>query len=247
MKRVFVHGNPETIDVWDPLMAALEKRGERDLVRLSPPGFGASVPAGFEGTREEHRDWLAGEIEALGAGPVDLVGHDWGAGHTYALAAARPDLLRSFAADCAGLIHPDYTWHPAAAVWQTEGEGEASIQQIIEMDADALVSGFGVPPKLAPTMAKNLDARMGEAILRVYRSARQPAMRDLGDALAQASRVPALLIHATDDPYVPPEMVFDVAPRIDARILTLEGLQHWWMWEDPDRAADGLIAFWNSL
>jgi hypothetical protein len=45
---------------------------------------------------------------------------------------------------------------------------------------------------------------------------RGPAMWELGDQLAAAERRPALLIHATEDPYVPPEMVFPVAERIGA-------------------------------
>lgn len=42
MPAVFVHGNPETDAVWTPLLAEL---GRDDVVRLSPPGFGAPLPA----------------------------------------------------------------------------------------------------------------------------------------------------------------------------------------------------------
>jgi len=86
---------------------ALANRGVEDIILLSPPGFGAPVPPGFPCTRLAYRDWLISEIEKIGH-PVDLLGHDWGAGHTYAVAAVRPDLLRSWAADCAGLVHPSY-------------------------------------------------------------------------------------------------------------------------------------------
>ena len=41
---VFVHGNPETAAIWDPLIAAL---GRDDVVALSPPGFGAPTPDGW--------------------------------------------------------------------------------------------------------------------------------------------------------------------------------------------------------
>ena len=246
MTKVLVHGNPETTAVWNPLTPELKKRGVDEIVMLSPPGFGAPVPPGFSCTRLAYRDWLIGQIEKIGH-PVDLLGHDWGAGHTYAVAAARPDLLRSWAADCAGLVHPSYEWHPAAQVWQRENEGEQSIAQITAMSGDDLVKLFGVPPGLAPTMAEHLDSVMGSSILAVYRSAAQPAMRELADELAAVPRRPALLIHATKDPYVPPDLVFDVAKRTDAQILTLTDRQHWWMWEDPAGAADGLVSFWNSL
>lgn len=244
MPKVFVHGNPETAFVWSPLVRELEARGVSDIIMLSPPGFGAPVPEGFGGTRLEHRDWLIGEIEKIGE-PIDLLGHDWGAGHTYAVAAERPDLLRSWAADVAGLIHPDYEWHPNAAVWQREGEGEESIAQMIAMSADELATNLAIPEALAASIAEHLDERMGQAILNVYRSAVQPAMRELGDALAEAERRAALLIDAAADVYVPPEMVNDVSPRIRAQILTLPDTGHWWMWESTSLAADGLVAFWS--
>ena len=41
---VLVHGNPEIDVIWDPLAAKLG----REAIRLSPPGFGAPVPEGFE-------------------------------------------------------------------------------------------------------------------------------------------------------------------------------------------------------
>ena len=41
MTVVLVHGNPETDAIWGPLVDAL---GRDDVVRLSPPGFGAPLP-----------------------------------------------------------------------------------------------------------------------------------------------------------------------------------------------------------
>jgi pimeloyl-ACP methyl ester carboxylesterase len=75
MTVVLVHGNPETDAIWSPLVEAL---GRDDVVRLSPPGFGAPLPAGFAATMPEYRDWLEGELAAFDE-PVDLVGHDWAA------------------------------------------------------------------------------------------------------------------------------------------------------------------------
>ena len=246
MAKVFVHGNPETAFVWSELVPELQRREVDDIILLSPPGFGAPFHEGFRGTRLDHRDWLIGQIEALDE-PVDLVGHDWGAGHVYAVAAARPDLLRSWAADCAGLLHPDYQWHRAAKVWQTPGDGEQSIAAMIALDAGQVEGALGVPARLASNMSDHLDSVMGDAILKLYRSAAQPAMRELGDQLAAADRRPSLVLHATADPYVSPDMAFAVAERIGAQIYPLEGLGHWWMFENPELAADGLVAFWSDL
>ena len=115
MTVVLVHGNPETDAVWGPLADALRRD---DVVRLSPPGFGAPVPRGWGATVEEYRLWLVGELEAVGE-PVDLVGHDWGGGHVANVAMTRPDLLRSWCSDILGVFEPDYVWHDMAQVWQT--------------------------------------------------------------------------------------------------------------------------------
>jgi hypothetical protein len=123
-----------------------------------------------------------------------------GAPGTLIVAAARPDLLRSWAADCGGLVHPSYEWHPAAQVWQRKNEGEQSIAQITAMSGDDLVKLFGVPPGPAPTMAEHLDSVMGSSIL----AARTPRCGSSRGELAAAPRRPALLVHATKDPYVPP-------------------------------------------
>jgi pimeloyl-ACP methyl ester carboxylesterase len=87
---VLVHGNPETAAVWDPLVAVLHERGVTEVVRLSPPGFGAPVPVGWGATVVEYRQWLADALDALGR-PVHLVGHDWGGVHSLGVAMTRPD------------------------------------------------------------------------------------------------------------------------------------------------------------
>ena len=48
MTCVLVHGNPETDVIWDPLVRALAAQGVADVVRLSPPGFGAPLPADLD-------------------------------------------------------------------------------------------------------------------------------------------------------------------------------------------------------
>ena len=47
MTVVLVHGNPVTDAIWNPLVDAL---GRDDVVRLSPPGFGAPLPDEFPAT-----------------------------------------------------------------------------------------------------------------------------------------------------------------------------------------------------
>ncbi len=99
MTAVFVHGVPETPAVWRGLLAALDRP---DTVALSLPGFGTARPAGFGATMEEYAAWLAAQLERLGD-PVDLVGHDWGGGFVVRVVSTRPELVRSWVTDAAGI------------------------------------------------------------------------------------------------------------------------------------------------
>jgi pimeloyl-ACP methyl ester carboxylesterase len=249
MPKTFVHGNPETSAVWSVLFDELEAKGIDDLVALSPPGFGAPLPEGFEATQTGYRNWLIQQLEQLG-GNVDLVGHDWGAGHVYGVLAERPDLLRSWAADCAGLIHPNYVWHDLALDWQTPDVGEESIAAIFGLPKEQsveLLASFGLPKDIASAFAPEVNDVMGECALSLYRSAAQPEMANLGERLKMTENRPGLVFIASEDPYTGTmEMCASVATDLGADIFNLEGLGHWWMFKGARLAADALIRHWKK-
>lgn len=245
---VLVHGNPETEAVWDPLLAELGR--DHDVVRLSPPGFGAPIPAGFGATVGEYRDWLIGELASFG-GPVNLVGHDWGGNHAVNAAMARPDLLRSWATDTIGLFDPDYVWHDLAKAWQTPGEGEELVARQMGGTVEQRAAGMaelGFDRPMADRLAAGQNEEMGRAILALYRSAAQPAMSELGRGLEAAAARPGLSLLATEDHNLgSEEMRRRAAGRAGARTEVLDGLGHRWMVEDPKRAARTLADFWEAV
>ena len=251
MTVVFVHGNPETPAVWDLLAARLAEAGYDEQIRLSPPGFGSPVPEGFGATVIDYRDWLIAELEGID-GPVDLVGHDWGGGHTVNVAMTRPDLLRSWCSDAVGAFDPDYVWHELGQIWQTAGKGEVWIAAALAASPPMRAERFtarGMDRAIALRLAADFDAVMGECILRLYRSAAQPAMANLGANLEAAAARPGLVILATEDQVVGTnEQRRRAAARAGARVEELTGLGHWWMTEDEGRqGAAALIRFWSSL
>ena len=192
---------------------------------------------------------IIGELEAVD-GAIDLVGHDWGAGHVYGVLAERPDLIRTWAADCVGLVHPDYVWHDAAQLWQTPEVGEQVIQAMMEgEDTDRIerLVGLGVPADIAADIAPWQNAEMGQAILDLYRDAAQPAMAELGRRLAATDLPPGLVIHATEDHYTgTAEMIGETIDELGADSVTLEGEGHWWMFTGADAVADALMAHWGA-
>ncbi|WP_405166312.1 alpha/beta hydrolase [Nocardia sp. NBC_01499] len=244
MTAVFVNGNPESAAIWDPLLAELNRT---DVLRLSPPGFGASIPAGFDCTVAGYRDWLVGELVALGE-PVDLVGHDVGGSTVVGVAMTRPDLLRTWASDSVGVFDPEYVWHGLAREWQTSGVGEKSIADWMGGTADERVErmvAVGLSRAVATQLAPAQGPEMGHAILAFYRSAAQPTMAELGRNLPAAAQRPGLAIIGTEDSFVGSvEMRRRSAARAGARVGTLDGLNHYWMVQDPVLSARVLTSFW---
>ena len=249
MTIVFVHGNPETAEVWTPLLAEL---GRADVVTLSPPGYGAPVPEGFGATSDDYARWLVSELEAFN-GPVDLVGHDWGGGHVVRAVAARPDLVNRWCIDIAGCYDPEYVWHDAAQIWQKEGEGEAFVAAMAAVPLEQRVAGFissGMTPEAAHSCAEVARTQaLGRCTLALYRSAAQPKMTECGlEVLSSMSAGRSLVIIATGDHYTGGEVLAGrTAERWGSQVARLEGLGHWWMLQDPARGAAALSGFFGPV
>lgn len=242
MTALFVHGVPETTAVWDPLVAHLERT---DVVLLGLPGFGSPLPDGFDATMHTYASWLAEQLTSYDE--VDLVTHDWGALLALRVLADRPANVRSWVSDM-GDLDPTFEWHDTAKTWQTPGDGEAFIDGFIGgsvADRAALLGAVGVPESGATTMAENMDATMGDAILKLYRSATDVG-NEWGPGIDQISS-PGLLIQSMLDPFRSPGRVQTLADRTGAEIATLAEAGHFWMLDEPEESAQLITDFWESL
>jgi pimeloyl-ACP methyl ester carboxylesterase len=246
MPAVFVHGVPETPAIWDALRSNLQRD---DVIALQLPGFGCARPAGFGATKEEYVAWLVGELEQIaGQGPIDLVGHDWGAGFVVRTVSTRADLVRSWVCDAAGLGNVDFEWHDFAKIWQTPGEGEQFYADNLATPADergAVFELFGVPHDAAIALGRPLDQTMADCILALYRSAVDvgkewaPDFHDIG--------APGHVLIASDDQVISGDWSRAAAQRAGASVAELDGLGHWWMLQDPARGAAAIQEFWASI
>jgi hypothetical protein len=101
---------------------------------------------------------------------------------------------------------------------------------------------------VAQRVVLGIDATMGECILRLYRSAAQPVMAELGAGLEKAAARPGLAVMPSEDHMVgTEEQRRRAAARAGARVEVLDGLGHWWMTQDAQRGARVLVNFWRSL
>ncbi|MFV2085085.1 alpha/beta fold hydrolase [Micromonospora sp. LOL_021] len=254
MTIVFVHGVPVTSAVWTPLIEQLPDSRRRDAVTLSPPGFGATLPAGFGATFVEYRDWLIGELIQLqgrSQSPMDLVGHDFGGGYVLEVAMSRPDLVRSWVSDTIGGYEPDFTWHEIAKVWQTPGEGERHLEATFAGDVaerTARMIEWGIPASAAEEVAAGQGPQMARAILALYRSVPEGTLVERGHNLPAAAARPGLVPVAIDDLTAGSVALrHRAAERAGAQTVDLDGLGHWWMLQDPNRSAAMLTGFWDRL
>lgn len=241
---VFLHGVPETAALWDKVRSHMGP----ESVALALPGFGCPRPAGFGATKDDYVAWVVGELDKL-PGPIDLVGHDWGAGITYRVATAYGDRLRSWTADVANILHPDYVWHDFAQIWQTPGEGEKFFedQKAAPVDARAgIFEAYGIDHEDALAMAGWSDDTMASCILDLYRSALPNPYADWKDAWGP-TQAPGLVIHPTADPFGDGERSRQVAEMLGARHATLDDIGHWWPLQAPESAAELIKEFHRSV
>ena len=244
MPAVLVHGVPETERLWGPLRSHLSRS---DVVTLTLPGFGTARPDGFGATMDDYAAWLIEQVEAIEE-PVDLVGHDWGGGFALRLVSLRPDLVRSWVLDAAGLADVEFEWHDFAKIWQTPEQGEAFWEQQMALpvaDRAGVFLAFGVPEDDALTMAGAVDETMAGCILDLYRSATR-VQEEWGPDFADIAK-PGLVVVPTADPFLNAEGARRSAERAGARVETLEGVGHWWMVQDPAAGAALLEGFWSSV
>lgn len=240
MPAVFVHGVPDTPGVWRPTLARLSRK---DVVALRLPGFGCALPPGFVPSKESYAAWL---VDALGkiAGPIDLVGHDWGALLCYRAVSLEPKLVRSWVAGGAPL-HPDYVWHDMAQAWQTPSVGEEVMKQLTPAAMAPGLMAQGQPKEVAEESANAMDDTMKSAILALYRSAVNVG-REWFDDLKRIS-APGLVIFGERDPYVDRRFGEKLAAHVGARFALIKDCGHWWEAERPAETAAALEAFWASL
>ncbi len=237
-KVVFVHGVPDTFRLWNPV---IERLSDIDANALALPGFDWPVSSGFGATKEEYVDWIIESIEDIG-GPVDLVGHDWGAMFVQRVASLRPDLVSTWVVGDAS-ADSEYVWHDVAQMWQTPDVGEQVMEGFTPEAVVTTLVPEGIPEAIAQEMATYMDDTMKDCILKLYRSAVTVGAEWEPDLQHAASR-PSLVIWGKDDPYVPVRYGERLAERVAGELVVLDS-RHWWPVERPAEAAAAMTEFWN--
>lgn len=241
--KLFIHGVPDTGHMWSPVIKALEL-AEDDYLAPTMPGFDGTMPAGFTATKEDYLDWVIETLETAAKtyGPIDIVGHDWGAPLTAAAAQRRPEAIRTWTVINA-VPEPTYQWHSLAKTWQTPILGELFMALGSPKKFQQQLVSAGMPKPMAEHEAPLIDGHMKRAILKLYRSAKNPGeWMSSFDFSNIADR--GLVMWGEDDPFVPLQFATRFCDRWNIPLAVEQGVGHWGICERPEAFARHLTTHW---
>ena len=239
---VFLHGFPDSGEVWSDIIRALSS--EYTCYAIDLPGLGRSIPA--KGTRfrlEAQSELFSQILEGLELSqPFHLVVHDLGAFMGLSFASDHPERIRSlsiFNSD----FHSDFTWYFWAKIWRTPIIGECAMY----------VSSFSIFVKEMQNGSKKLsipylrsvydnisfyNRRMALKHFRAWNKADLELYEKRYEI--NTKEIPKHVFWGKLDPYSPEEY----AERFGTSDVTYsEDSGHWLMIEEPELVKDGLRAF----
>lgn len=240
--KLFIHGVPDTGYMWTPLLEALDLPKDAYLAPTLPC-FDGKTPAGFPATVEAYLDWTLRFLDDVAArhGPVDIIGHDWGAALCALAAQMRPEAVRTWTVVNA-VPEPSYEWHWLARAWQTPILGELVMALGSTRRFRRQLVSAGMPQALAHHEAPLIDRHMKRAILKLYRSAKRPE-----DGEVDFSRIAdrGLALWGGDDAFVPVKFAHRFCERWSIPLAVEKGVGHWGICEKPKSFASRLTVHWN--
>jgi haloalkane dehalogenase len=243
---LLLHGYPESSYMWRDVLPVL---GEADWRALAPDlaGYGDSPPQP-PGTWEHHIDALERFRRELGLDPVVLVVHDWGGLIGLRWACDHPGAVRALVISSTGFF-PDGRWHGLAESMRAHGPGEDLIRMIERENFVPFLrqASPGIPDDAIEEYWKGFadeTRRIGH--LELYRSGDFEKLEPYRGCLA-ALNVPALIVWGEHDAYAPIGGAHRLHKELAGSRLVVLDAGHF-VWEDaPERCADELRAFLQTL
>lgn len=267
---LLLHGWPDDASTWDNVSSRLAKH---DLRLIAPylRGFGGSVFLNEDALRTANSEILAMDaialMDGLGIDTFSVVGHDWGAGVTEALAVGWSDRVERMALVSSlprmgGLKTPSfqqaqrywYHWFMAtkrgAEAIAENPHGFTRIQWknwgpdgwFDEATFDAVSKSFDNPDWVAVTL-HSYQARWGEADV-------DPASKWLETKIweTKSLSLPTLYFQGLEDGVNPPELSETLHEKFSGPFqrIVLQNVGHFPQREDPDTVARELAVFLGS-
>lgn len=240
---VYVHGVPNTGAMWAPF---LHRSGG---IAPDLPGFGATgKPGDFDYSIDGYAQWLGAFLADRGIDRYSLVCHDWGA-VGLALAQTQPERVERLVLIDAVPFMQDYRWHTLARQWRRFGIGELAMGFTFKRTMQRLLrlpDESPYPEAELDEMWRHFDHGTQRAILRLYRSAPEPALEAAGARLGELT-CPSLVVWGDADPYIPMRFAHDYAAALggETTVQTVAGGGHW-VWHSDATVIDSVAGFLSA-
>jgi pimeloyl-ACP methyl ester carboxylesterase len=247
---LLLHGFPDSSRLWRKQVPALVAGGFR-AVAPDLRGFGESDrPEGVEeyAIGRSLADVLA-VLEALGIQRTHVVGHDWGAGLAWVLAAYAPERVDRLVVLSVG--HPNTLREPSLEQrerfwYQLLFQFEGVAEELVARDGWRLFREFAAGYADIDRAIADLS-RPGAltAALNWYRANGAPAQELDRTRPFPAVAAPTLGIWSSGDRYLLEEGMLSSAKHVtgDWRYERIEGASHWLQLDAPERTNELLIEF----
>lgn len=230
---LYLHEALTSSDDWTPF---LERTGG-----LAPDviGFGRSGKGGhLDYSPEGLTDFVERLLEALGVGPLRLVGHGWGGAIALLLALRDPARVQRIVLIDAIPLLDGFRWHGPARIWRRPliGElvmGATSRRQLNRRLRAGTARREGWTDERLRTVWEQFDQGTQRALLRLHRSADERHLAELGRPL-QTLTAPALVLGGGSDPWVAPRFADAYGTALpNATVKQIRGAGHWPWLDDP--------------
>ena len=233
---LLVHGFPDSGRVWREQVGPLAEAGFRVIVP-DLRGFGASERP--EGVEHYRVTLLVDDLLELLDEPAHVVGHDWGAGIAWVLAALHPDRVRSLAALSVG--HPNASRPQSIesrekAWYQLLFQFEEAEELLLREDARLLREWLAGAPDLDRAIEDMRRPGALAAGLGLYRANLHPR-GELQDRALPPVSAPTLGLWSTGDRYLTEPAMKRSQEHVTGpwRYERIEGASHWLQLDAPDR------------
>ena len=214
---------------------------ERRVLLVDHRGHGLSAPGDLRFEVEDDADELAGVLDALDVGEVDVVGYSMGGVITQALALRHPGRVRRMALIATFASHSDgYRWARRVGTFLGRAWERVTGAGTPEVRSGYLIARGAVRPQHArwiwsETQRRNVESG-AQATFALLRFDSSEWIGRLG--------VRTLVIIPTNDFLVPPLWQRELAKAIpDVELVEVEGAGHELVWTHADLVADELRKF----
>jgi pimeloyl-ACP methyl ester carboxylesterase len=234
---LFLHGNPDTADLWDKVVGHLHPLHR--CIAPDLPGVGRSAaPRDFDYSFENLGHFLDELVEGVGAAlPLNLVTHNFGGAFGMAWAVQHPEKVRRIVVINHPFFIAGYHWHLWARIYRTPMLGELSLRAVNWPIFYRIVC-YGsrrLTREAIRRMYSALTPAWKHMVVRLYRAADPAAFREWEPRMLRlTAQVPVLVLWGRHDPYIP----LCVADRFGAqKVIHFPQSGHWPPAEVPDQVA----------